>query len=74
MIQIPDDIKVGDLVSMWFLPPNEQLGKGKRPIETELRIGEHKAGWLKLDAPEGGYSIIFTQELLETWNGNVRKL
>ena len=74
MIEIPENLKVGDLVSMWFLPSNETVNKNKRPVETEFRIGELKDGWLKLDAPEGGYSVIFTRELLETRNGNIRKL
>lgn len=72
MIEVAKNIKVGDVVYAWFLPPWEK-SKDKKPAETEYRLGELRADWLKLSAMDGGYSIIFNKELIETWNGSVRR-
>jgi hypothetical protein len=74
MIEINENVSVGDLVSVWFSPPWEKSkDKSKKPVESEYKVGERKENWLKLNALGGGYSIIFGKELLETWNGSVRK-
>ena len=74
MIAVDEKASNVDLVSVWFMPPWEKSkDKNKKPVETEYRIGELRRGWLRLDALGGGYSVIFDETLLETWNGNVRK-
>lgn len=71
MIEISDNIAVGDRVFVWFSPFKEKANK--KPIETEYRIGTLKKDYLKLESPENGYSLAFNKELIETWFGNVRK-
>lgn len=72
MISIDRNAKIGDLVYAWFSPFPES-SKNKRPTETEYRLGENTENRLKLDAPNGGYSVIFGKEMIETWHGNVKK-
>jgi hypothetical protein len=71
MIEVSNDVKAGDRVFAWFsfVKPKDS----KKPDEVEYRLGESKQGWLKLEAPEGGYHLVFTKELLETWYGRIRK-
>lgn len=73
MITVAENVETGDLVYVWFSPLKESQSKGKKPNEIEYRIGENTKNRLKLESPDGGYSVIFDKELIETWYGNVRK-
>ena len=72
MITVADNVCTGDLVYAWFSPFKE-ASKSKKPNETEYRLGENTNGCLRLESPEGGYSVSFNRELKDTWFGNVRK-
>ena len=73
MITVSDNINVGDLVYVWFSPLKESQNQVKKPNEVEYRLGENTKNRLRLESPDGGYSITFDRELKETWFGNVRK-
>ena len=73
MITVSDNINVGDLVYVWFSPLKESQNKGKKPNEVEYRLGANTKNCLKLESLDGGYSMTFNRELIETWYGNVRK-
>lgn len=73
MISIDPKVQSGDLVYVWFsLFP--ESAKNKRPSETEYRLGEISSKRLKMDAPNGGYSLVFSKDMLESWHGSVRKV
>ena len=73
MITVSDNINAGDLVYAWFSPFKESQNKGNKPNEVEYHLRENSKNRLRLESPDGGYSITFDRELRETWFGNVRK-
>lgn len=73
MIEYPEDIKVGDKVWMWFDYAAPKLGK--KPTEHEFVVSfvdGHRM--LKLTSTEGGYDIVFTNELIGHWYGGIRRV
>lgn len=73
MINVAENVVVGDLVYAWFSPLKEAASKNKKPNEVEYRLGANTKNCLKLESLDGGYSTTFNRELIETWYGNVRK-
>ena len=71
MIEIDKNVGKGDLVYAWF---TQSKDKAKKPDEREYRVGDVGKDVLKIESMEGGYSIIFGRELLETWYGRVRRV
>ena len=72
MIEIADNINEGDLVYAWFTPFKDK--KEKKPLEVEYKVktlGKHN---ITIASPDGGYSLMFNKELLETWSGNIRRV
>ena len=75
MIIIPKDLKVGDRVFFWYSQFKKDIktnGKTK-PNEHEYRITYVSNERLGLESVMGGYSIIFSKELIDAMVGECRK-
>ena len=75
MIIIPKDLKVGDRVFFWYSQFKKEIrtnGKNK-PNEHEYRITYVSNERLGLESVMGGYSIIFSKELIDSMVGECRK-
>lgn len=71
MIEVSDRVRPGDLVYAWFLPPKTNKNQ-KKQQGVEYRFGDAPPNHIKLESPDGGYSLTFSRELIETWSGEVR--
>ena len=75
MIIIPKDLKVGDRGCFWYSQFKKDIrtNEKNKPNEHEYRITYVSNERLGLESVMGGYSIIFSKELIDSMVGECRK-
>jgi len=72
MIELKENVKVGNRVYAWFSPFKESASKKQK--ESEFVLEENRKDFLSLKSVNGGYNLIFNGFLVETWFGSIRNV
>ena len=75
MINIPNDLKIGDRVFFWYSPfkTDAKVSKKNRPVEHEFKVSYISENRFAIESIMGGYNLIFTKDLLDTMIGECKK-